>query len=103
VNCTPTLYHGLNVATQPGRENMPKASQEDIGKALAAAVSAAEACDLGTVQSLHVDVQDSGELPYRVVVLEEELPIPGVATIPSLRNPEATASRAERSLGGSTR
>lgn len=35
----------------------------------------------GTLQSVSIDYQTNGELPFRVMVAEEQLPLVGLATL----------------------
>jgi hypothetical protein len=56
---------------------MPKVS--NLEEALAAAIVFAQKQVEGTVTSIAVDAQASGEYPYRVHIAEEDLPYPGVA------------------------
>lgn len=63
--------------------------QDRLESALAAAVKAARELGEGTVSRITVDPQESGQCPYQVSVLEDQLPVVGVTQVPS---PTATPS-----------
>lgn len=52
---------------------------KSVDKAVLALVEALEASEIGTIRKVHIDIQASGEYPYRIEVAEEPLPVPGVA------------------------
>jgi hypothetical protein len=52
---------------------------ESVAKKVSALVEALYDAELGNVRSLTVDLQDSGEHPFRVIITDEDHPLPGVA------------------------
>lgn len=46
---------------------------------LARAIEAAKEAGIGTVRSIAVDYQASGEYPFRITVADEDLPVVGLA------------------------
>jgi hypothetical protein len=62
---------------------LPKASdmtvEEEFNYTVATLVSLAEELDVGTVDGIRISIQASGELPYQLVVREEDVPIAGLA------------------------
>lgn len=61
----------------------------EVDSLVAALASAIEAAELGTVSKFEMDFQASGEIPYRVHVAEEVLPLIGLANVGDV--PERTS------------
>lgn len=55
---------------------------DEVNNAVAALVNALNDAGLGKVRGCTIDLQDGPEQPYRVVIEDRELPVPGVATVP---------------------
>jgi hypothetical protein len=74
---------------------MPNTSLEDVDKAAGALAKAAIEYYGSTLDSLNLDIQDSGEHPYRVFLRDEPVPLGGVALVPEEPAPSPHTSRAE--------
>jgi hypothetical protein len=66
-------------------------AEDRLRVALAIAVGAAQELGEGTVTSITVDLQESGERPYRVHILEEVVPYAGLTSLDRGRDLGATS------------
>jgi hypothetical protein len=67
------------------------AAEDQLRTALAEAVIAATNLGEGTVTSITVDIQPSGELPYRLQILEDVVPYAGITSLDLVRASGATS------------
>lgn len=68
---------------------MAKSNEQKLEDAVRGAAEAAIDASGGTVRSLVIDFQASGELPYRIVTPDEQYPLVGMATIEPQTDPTA--------------
>lgn len=71
------------------------AARNDLESALEAAVNAANELGEGAVTSITVDVQASGEYPYRVSTIDAEMPVVGIVLTEPLPEVDANSDRAK--------